>query len=253
MTYVDACVAVGVSKQTIFRWYANCRWVCSMSESTLPKMLGTESEPIQVDESYFAGKRKYRKGKCLLGDLRADGEKEAQQEMEYEVLEAGTIDPGDDPGDELKRPVRPSSYGDKIIGPWVVGVYKNKNEFRFFVVPDRKSHTLRAVLKRCCEPGSVIQTDEWKGYSKLSQDGFIHRTVNHSRWFVNPRTGVHTQGIERLWVDAKAVMKRHRHATPLLQSHLDELSWRRRNSDFSCTLVSCFWRDVNAVHGLPSH
>ena len=53
-------------------------------------------------------------------------------------------------------------------------------------------------------------------YTKLLDDRFVHKTVNHAGWFVNPGTGVHIQGVERLWVGEKSVMKRHKYTRPLI-------------------------------------
>lgn len=33
----------------------------------------------------------------------------------------------------------------------------------------------------------------------LRNESYIHRTVNHSANFIDSKTGVHTQNIERLW------------------------------------------------------
>jgi len=169
----QAAVAVGVWKQYICTWYSCCRLVCTATESALPKLVGTTAQHIQVDESYFAERRKYNCGKCRVGDILMPGECEARRELEVEVLEVGSVDPGIDNSDEGDGlPTRPSSYENRIIGPWVVGVYKNSQEFRFFVVPDRKSGALRALLKRCCAEGSVIRTDEWKVYCRLNEGCF---------------------------------------------------------------------------------
>lgn len=37
-------------------------------------------------------------------------------------------------------------------------------------------------------------------------------TVNHLKQFVNPKDGTHKQGIERVWVKRKAILKRLRRA-----------------------------------------
>lgn len=89
-------------------------------------------------------------------------------------------------------PTHRNNYKERVVGPWVVGGYKNRSEVRFFIVPDRKGSTLREVIVSFCESRSVIRTDEWRGYSRLPADGFIHETVNHSRWFLDPTTGAHT-------------------------------------------------------------
>ena len=64
-----AAVSVGVSKQTIHSWYAHCFWICTATESMLPKMKGTADQPIQVDESNLARNRNYHRGKLRFGDV----------------------------------------------------------------------------------------------------------------------------------------------------------------------------------------
>ncbi len=82
---------------------------------------------------------------------------------------------------------------------------------------------------------------------QMNESGYRHQTVNHSRNFVNPRTGFHTQAIERAWVDAKSLIKRARGAGPLLQSHLDECSWRKSRRQYPGGLLNAFWADVKKV------
>ena len=245
MTINETSDAVGVAKQTISDWFEKCRHVCSTTELLLPKMRGTPEQPIQVDESYFSGRRKYNRGRLAKGDKRSSREYTARTALEIELAEWGSVDPPVHAGGEFaEKPTRRTNYGEQVVGPWVVGLYKSNTEVRFEIVPDRSASTLRQVIARYCEPGSTIVTDEWKGYGGLCGDGFDHLTVNHSRWFINPMNGANTQGIERLWVEGKAVLKRHRRPTTLLQSHLDEVAWRKRHKTSEATLLSCFWQDV---------
>ena len=213
-------------------------------------MRGTVDEPLQLVESYFAGRRKYNRGRLRAGDKKPRGDEESQTEHIIKMAQWGSVDPSSGEDELERRPTFRTNYGKRVVGPWVLGVYKSCSEFRFFIIPDRKALTLREVIRGCCDTGSVIMTDEWSGYSKLSEDGFIHRTVKHSKWFLNPSDGTNTQEIERLWVEGKAILKRHRRPNYLLQSHLDELAWRKRHRNCSESLISRFWRDVHRVHGL---
>ena len=98
---------------------------------------------------------------------------------------------------------------------------------RFIKVADRTVSTLTNVIQSHVEEGSVIITEQWKGYNRLADSGYGHFTVNHSQNYADPDTRYHIQGIERAWVDAKAYTKRARGYSNLLQYHLDELSWRK--------------------------
>ena len=65
-------------------------------------------------------------------------------------------------------------------------------------VPYRTKKTLNAVRARCIEAGSVVYTDCWGDYNDLKEIGYVHQTVNDSRHYVDPETGVHTQEIENV-------------------------------------------------------
>ena len=81
------------------------------------------------------------------------------------------------------------------------------------------------------KPGSVIYTNLWKGYARLEQEkeyNFKHGTVNHSRFFKDPITGVHTNTIEGIWNGVKThIMPRNR--TKGIAKHLSKYLWRRNN------------------------
>ena len=48
--------------------------------------------------------------------------------------------------------------------------------------------------------GTLIISDEWRGYLGLERLGFIHTRINHSRYYVHPDDNrIHTNTIERLW------------------------------------------------------
>lgn len=102
MTVTRAAKAAGVCKL----WFDKCRNVCRVSEMALPKMRGTRDEPLQVDESYFAGRRKYNRGRLAGGDRRPPGESTARAELEVEFAHWGAHEPptGEEPSELAVRP-----------------------------------------------------------------------------------------------------------------------------------------------------
>lgn len=58
-------------------------------------------------------------------------------------------------------------------------------------VEKRDEATLLPIIKRWIKPGSVIAVSDWKGYTNLEREGYVHKTVNHSKEFVN-KDGFHT-------------------------------------------------------------
>lgn len=68
------------------------------------------------------------------------------------------------------------------------------------VVQKRDTVTRMEVISRHVASGSIVHTDLWKAYSKLEdQINVQHRIVNHSKHFVNPVDGTHTNTIEGTW------------------------------------------------------
>ena len=62
----------GYSTATASTYLDRLREMCSRKCSGRPKMVGTEKEPVQIDETYMSGKRKYNRGRTLSGDARAE-------------------------------------------------------------------------------------------------------------------------------------------------------------------------------------
>ena len=99
------------------------------------------------------------------------------------------------------------------------------------VVQNRNADTIIDVLGRHIASGSIVYTDCWRGYSSLAESlGVLHLTVNHSRNFVDPQTGVHTTGIEAVWGFMKRSIPARRKCEFLLDEHLLEYIWRKKNS-----------------------
>ena len=106
--------------------------------------------------------------------------------------------------------------------------------------------TTLKVIKKFVKPGSIIWTDSFTSYNCLSDNGFIHESVNHRENYVDPVTGAHTQGVERAWLDSKAWYRASRGNRTLLQSHLDESAWRQLRSPErdAGSLFTAFLRDI---------
>lgn len=222
----------GNGTRTVCTWLNLFRKVCTLTMDDAPKLVGTHENPVQIDEAFFGGRAKYNRGRRLKGDRRPPGEASAHNELLSEINAAPE-----------------STIEGRVKGPWVFGLYQEKDKVRFVVVPDRKASTLIPIIQQYVQEGSVIVSDEWAAYRRLSEHGFTHHTVCHRRNYVDPESGFHTQAIERAWADAKVYIKRARGSGPLLQSHLDELMWRKANDgiDYPAKLFEVFWKDVKKV------
>lgn len=65
------------------------------------------------------------------------------------------------------------------------------------------------IIKQHIEPGTTIYSDSWRAYDALQYENYTHKTINHKENFVDRKTGVHTQNIERLWRDVKSSIPRY--------------------------------------------
>ena len=84
---------------------------------------------------------------------------------------------------------------------------------------------------RTVRPGTTIWSDEWRANSRVGHLPGVtsHGVVNHSLYFVEPVTGVHTQAIESYWNRVKTNFKRMKGVSgEQLPLHLDEFMWRER-------------------------
>src|SRR5690348_804842 len=83
---------------------------------------------------------------------------------------------------------------------WVLGIYDPVKKIGYMeFVDSRDAQTLLPIVQRVVRPGSTVHTDGWRAYNGLPALGFGHGVVNHSLFFVDPVTGVHTQNVEAYW------------------------------------------------------
>jgi transposase-like protein len=136
--------------------------------------------------------------------------------------------------DETKLGKRKYHRGHHVEGVWVLGGVERTAEKKVFLVEvkDRKADLLKHVISKHVRPGSIIYSDLWKGYNRLCEDGtFEHMTVNHSKNFKNPITGVHTNTIEGTWNGLKMQIKPRNRTKEHIDDHLWEFIWRKKNAD----------------------
>ncbi|VDL94515.1 unnamed protein product [Schistocephalus solidus] len=111
---------------------------------------------------------------------------------------------------------------------WVVGM--NDTSIRkavFEHVNNRSWPAFKTAITKWVAKESVVVTDEWKAYSRLPEEGYKRLLVNHSKYFVNPQTGVHTNAIEAYWSRLKRKMSETGPASGrAVWAHLDEAQYR---------------------------
>ena len=78
-----------------------------------------------------------------------------------------------------------------------------------FKSPIKLPQSTTTSLETDVKEGSEIYIDQWRAYSWIEKEGLgVHRTVNHTKNFVDPNTGARTQKIESNWRPLKNLVAR---------------------------------------------
>ena len=136
--------------------------------------------------------------------------------------------------DESISAKRKNNTGRVLQEIWVFRrVCRETHEQFVFEVLNRKSRTLLPIIQHMILPGSIIHTDGWKAYNNIPtlSGRYTHMVVNHSRNFINPQTGAHTQTVERMWREVKRIRRMYEGVQRNEVSfHLAEYLWREVKS-----------------------
>ena len=122
------------------------------------------------------------------------------------------------------------------------------------LVPDRSALTLLPIIQDHVLPGTVIWSDQWRAYSRVSSIPSVsgHQTVNHSLHFKDPQTGVHTNNIESYWNRVKYKFKNMKGISrTTMPSHLDEFLWRERFGKTSADALQNLTSQIAARYPPP--
>ncbi|CAF1138358.1 unnamed protein product, partial [Brachionus calyciflorus] len=113
---------------------------------------------------------------------------------------------------------------------WVFGIRERISKKVFFqAVNNRKENTLIPIIQKHILPDSIIYSDMWKSYDSIAYlpQNYKHFSVNHSKEFVDKRTGCNTNSIESVWLKCKSKIRQMQGVNRLyLQENLDEVMWR---------------------------
>ncbi|XP_054157191.1 uncharacterized protein LOC128955542 [Oppia nitens] len=145
--------------------------------------------------------------------------------------------------DETKVGKRKYNRGRLVDGTWILGLVeiqigancRRGGRFRLEICPlnKRDADTLLPLIRKHVKIGTTIVSDCWAGYYRLTDNGFVHFTVNHSKEFVNSHTGANTQTIESQWRAMKRNLLRGGIPQDNLYLHLAEYLWRRHKQTLS--------------------
>jgi transposase-like protein len=84
---------------------------------------------------------------------------------------------------------------------------RSTRKLRAAVLPNVRRDTIQAAVLNHVSPNARLYSDNFSGYDKVKESGFVHEVVNHATEYVKGR--VHTNGIENFW----SLLKRGLHGT----------------------------------------
>ena len=79
----------------------------------------------------------------------------------------------------------------------VFGILKRNGKVYTQIIPDSSSETLLDIVQTKIKPDSIVYTDSFRAYNKLSLKGYKHYRINHSVEFAKGKN--HINGIESFW------------------------------------------------------
>jgi transposase-like protein len=100
--------------------------------------------------------------------------------------------------------------------PPVLGIIQRSGDVAIFMLPDVQRKTIEPILRSVIEPGSLVNTDEYIIYGKLTEWGYEHKTVCHANAeYARDEDGdgfceVHVNTIEGFWSLLRSWLRPHR-------------------------------------------
>ena len=100
--------------------------------------------------------------------------------------------------------------------PPIFGMIRRSGQVVIRMLADVKRATIEPLLRRTIDQGTVVYTDEYKIYSRLTEWGYSHRTVCHAAGeFARDEDGdgfceVHVNTIEGFWSLLRSWLRPHR-------------------------------------------
>jgi transposase-like protein len=184
---------------TVLRYYRHFREKILESQHAQYPKLGGE---LEINLTYFGGHRRRKK------------------EEEWEVKKLLGIKVG-------KQVAQRTSRAKKFFERPVLGILQRGGPVILLPVESRARPFLELMIRQIVEKGSIVYTDKEKGLGEIKMLGFKHRDVNHSKHYVD-KNGWHINGIESVFREARAVMRKNFKGVPksTLDLHIKEREFR---------------------------
>jgi transposase-like protein len=98
----------------------------------------------------------------------------------------------------------------------ILGFVQRGGLISLHVVDNVQQKTIKPIMEKCIEKGSLIYTDEYNIYSKLEEWGYAHKSVNHGKGeYARDEDGdgfceVHCNTQEGIWSLLRSWLRPHR-------------------------------------------
>ena len=100
--------------------------------------------------------------------------------------------------------------------PPILGIIERGGDVAIFMLPNVKQKTIEPILRSVITPGTLVNTDEYGIYNQLTDWGYEHKTVCHSKGeYARDEDGdgfceVHVNTIEGFWSLLRSWLRPHR-------------------------------------------
>ena len=100
--------------------------------------------------------------------------------------------------------------------PPVFGMIGRDGQVSIVMLPNVQQPTIKPIIEKTVEKGTLIYTDEYSIYSRLQAWGYEHKTVNHSKCeYARDEDGdgfceVHVNTMEGFWSLLRSWLRPHR-------------------------------------------
>ena len=144
---------------------------------------------------------------------------------------------------------RNHNRGRAVVEQWMFGIWDRQERCGYIApVADRTVNTLLGLIRMHILPGTIIRSNMWRGYARINAQGieYEHRKVNLSPNFVDPETGVHTNGVEAIWSRAE-FKAMHGTQRDFILEYTMEYMFAKGHKD---TILEAFWDYVHEYYPL---
>jgi len=112
----------------------------------------------------------------------------------------------------------------------VFGILERGGKVTVSIVPNASAQALLNETVKKVRRGSIIYTDQWKGYDSLMFCGYKHLNINHQHKFKQGK--VYINGVEGFWSFAKErLIKHHGISREKFLFYIKEMEWRYNHKE----------------------